>query len=305
MSFTKVLITGEMRSGTTFLANFLNSQHGMVVYADMLVSLFMEAHSLGIQDIHKELSEREKNVLMSNLLQEGKLHHLDFSTISREEELTWFELFEKALRVVKGEQKASIVGVKRTREEEYLYSLLQSGVKVIYCVRDPRDVVISARNRFAMFDLFKSADNWQKSVKLARKLEKNKNFMLLRYEDLILRKDESAKALATFLGLPVTTQLDQLSFGRDKQYRDNSSFGDVDKLFDPKAVNRWKADTGNPEVLFCEELLASEMQHLAYERKTGSGRKTEAQRLIKAYHKQKRREGIAGQLKKIYKAWFR
>lgn len=291
-----------MRSGTTFLANFLNSQEKLTVYADMLVSLFMEAHSLGIHDIHRKLSEREKNVLMSNIIQEGKLHHLDFSVIDREAQLSWFRLFEKALGVIKEDEDTLLVGVKRTREEKYLSQLLEAGVKVIYCVRDPRDVITSARHRFAKFDLFKFLNNWKLSVKLALQLDSYENFLLLKYEDLILEKENTAILLEQFLGQSVTTQLEKFNFGHSMHYRDNSSFGDVNKLFDPKAVNRWKSNEGNPEAIFVEKLLDDEIKYLRYESSQPPihlVKSIEVKRLIKAHKRWKKKEWTVHQLKKI------
>lgn len=297
-----LLITGEMRSGTTFLANFLNSQSKAVVYADMLVSLFMEAHQLGIRDIHKPLSEREKNVLLSNLIQEGKLHHLGFATIDRDRELNWWLLFQESLNVIRGGEDAQIVGVKRTREESYLPQLINAGAKVIYCVRDPRDVVISAKNRFARFDLFKSAENWQQSVQLALQLRDSKHFFLMRYEDLILEKDKTAQQLSDFLELPVITNLTELKFGHNKHYRDNSSFGDVKKLFDPSATYRWKSNPANPEMQFVERFLKSEMQDMGYK---PSGVSTDDHTLWKKYKKQKLKEKIVNPIKRAYQRWIR
>lgn len=300
----KLLITGEMRSGTTFLANFLNSQQNMVVYADMLVRLFMEAHALGINDVHHPLSDREKNVLLSNLIQEGKIHDLDFTLIDRSENLTWFGIFVKALEVIDGNSHSAIVGVKRTREEDYLPQLLEAGVKVIYCVRDPRDVVISAQNRFAEFKLFKSVENWNKSVSMALRLQTHQNFYLLRYEDLIMEKEQSSAHLSDFLNIPLTTDLKHLDYGLDRKYQDNSSFGDVSQLFDTKAVNRWKNNAESPEIGFVEKALKHQMVSLNYV--VSAGEITgESQALWWQYERQKKKERIVNPLKKIYRSWLK
>jgi hypothetical protein len=292
-----LLITGEMRSGTTFLANFLNSQSKAVVYADMLVSLFKEAHLLGIIDINKALTEREQNVLLSNLIQEGKLHNLDFSVIQRSQSLSWWDIFQQSLSIVQAGQKANIVGIKRTREEKYLSQLMESGAKIIYCVRDPRDVVISAKNRFASFNLFRIAENWKRSVEMAFRLQNQKRFFVVRYEDLILEKDKTSHQLSDFLELPVTTNLTSLKFGHNKQYQDNSSFGDVKKLFDPSATYRWKSNPANPEVQFVERLLGPEMHVMGYEQSRVSPVDL---RLWKKYKKYKLKEKFTNSLKRVY-----
>lgn len=300
-----LLITGEMRSGTTFLANFLNTQTGAVVYADMLVSLFMEAHNMQINDINRSLSDREKNVLLSNIIQEGKLHHVDFSSIERALELSWLELFIAALDVLRGDSGGMVVGVKRTSEALYLEALLHAGVKVIYCVRDPRDVVISAQNRFGNFNLFNTVEKWKNSARRAWQLRDHPGFMLLRYEDLILRKEETADSLSKFLGVPVTTNFDKFSFGHDKEYQENSSFGDVERLFDPKAVNRWKKSPNETEIIFCEGLLASEMQLLNYELVPHDGyNRVALKRLKNDYKRYNQKKRIKRRFKTIFGRWI-
>lgn len=301
---TQLLITGEMRSGTTFLANWLNSQKGMVVHADMLLSLFMQGRALGIENIHQPLSMREKNVLLSNLIQEGRDRGLDFKQIVRSEEMGWHDLFQKALQVVQGNANAGLVGVKRTREEFYLSPLLKTGVKVIYCIRDPRDVVLSGKNRFAGFSLFRTVQNWQQSVTVAEALKAEPGFMLLRYEDMILKKEHTAKTLTGFLGHEVTTKVHELRSGRSASYQDNSAFGDVGKLFDPKAVYRWKAEPDSDEVRFCGHILRRELAEMGYEPGSVPSAATRKEGLVKAYRLHRRNQRLKAMLRRAFRACF-
>lgn len=288
-----ILITGEMRSGTTFLANFLNSQKEAVVFADMLVSLFREAHSLGITDIHRSLSQREKNVLISNIEAEGRTHKLNFSTIPRDEDLSWHSIFLAALKIIMGDKQPGIVGIKRTREEKYLRALIESGVKVIYCIRDPRDVLLSAKNRFAEYNLFNAVDNWIKSIINAIELRDSKNFMLLRYEDFILHKKTSVKRLEEFLNISVSLDLNELKYGEDLNYINNSSFGDITKLFDKSAVYRWKDNLSNPEIPFCNTVLFPYLKLFGYETSnTKSENLKTLSNLKKKYRQYKRKKAI-------------
>ena len=295
----KLLITGEMRSGTTFLANFLNSQKSSNVYADMLVTLFMEAHSLQILDINKNLSEREKNVLLSNLIQEGKNHDLDFSGIDRNESFSWYGLFEKALDIIKESNEIRLVGVKRTREELYLKQLLDNGVKVIYCIRDPRDVISSAKNRFGSFNLFNSVSNWEKSYSNAQTLLKHSNFYLLKYEDLILNTEEVVKSLESFLQIGITLDLEELVWGKSRKYQDNSSFGDVNKLFDSNAVNRWKKNPDHPVTLFLGKYLGNQLLALGYESEVLHKTTRESRKIMRLFKSQKRRTRLKDNIRKL------
>lgn len=70
--FTAVLVTGEMRSGTTLVANLLNPQHGCLVDADPLRSLFLEAEGLGVKNRSLPLSERGRTGRPSDRAFPGK-----------------------------------------------------------------------------------------------------------------------------------------------------------------------------------------------------------------------------------------
>lgn len=292
----QLLITGEMRSGTTFCANFLNSQEDITLFADVLVSLFMEAHQLGVQDINRSLSLREKNVLISNLIQEGINFDADFN-FDRDEINSWLDCWNKSLDTLSEIKKNKIIGVKRTREIKFLEQLLEEGVKVIYLLRDPRDVIISAKNRFSAFNFFKSIDSWKESFETSKVFATHSNFYCLRYEKFILDKQAIACDLERFLNVPIKTDLSSFKNKMNKKYIDNSSFGDVTRLFDSNAVERWKKDIQNPEILAIYEILKKEIAIIGYD---DSPKLTpKAKQLVKEYYTWKKKTKIKESLKKI------
>ena len=194
-----LFITGEKRSGTSFLANLLNTQAQAVVFADTLGSLFLAAKQLDIRDLRHPLTSREKNVLISNIIAEGRSRNVDFSTIQRDECSALYDIFLAALRIIKGNSGASVVGVKCTQEREMARKLLHEGSKVIYCVRDPRDVVYSSKNRFAQHNLFATAEQWLEGFQFIESMKGKENFLLVKYEELILKKNKVATEISAEL----------------------------------------------------------------------------------------------------------
>ena len=262
----KLLVSGKMRSGTTFLANFLNSQENLVVYSDFLRSIFTNIKQLSISDFTEKLSEKQKNIFISGLEAEAALMRIPIS-VKRDSFSTISELFNETMSELERcspKTIATVVGVKKTEELENISQLLKSDFKVIYIYRDPRDVVLSSLNRFAKFNIYSFVNDWQKSTIAVNRLSNDPNLFLLKYEDLILNKDEVIEQLSDFFGIPITSELDNLVSRDDNNYVHNSSFGDVTKLFDKSAVYRWKT-TPYKELSFLNSVLKKELSLLGYE----------------------------------------
>lgn len=264
----KVLITGEMRSGTTFLANFINSQEECVVYADFLRSIFANAEALNIENLDQPLTDRERNVLLSSLIAEYKSFGLPIDRPDNNTIPTVAALFDWGLNTLTKIEKMDnpkVVGVKQTRQRKYFKQLLDNGFKIIYIYRDPRDVFISAKNRFSWYKLFSFSDSWKESVDNALNLNSHKNCCVIKYEDLIHKNPETISQLEDFLGIKINLELKQLSIRNGIAYNDNSSFGDVKKLFDTSALYRWKSKKQTDEVLFANMFLSNYLKRLNYE----------------------------------------
>ncbi len=268
-NFRAVLVTGMMRSGTTLVANFLNSQPGCVVYADLLRSLFAEAEGLGVLDLSRVLTERERNVLCSSLAAEGWRMGLEsLGEIPRGEVESWFDLYRLALKSLDKSGNAQVLGTKITREYRYSSQLLDHGARLIFCVRDPRDVLLSSKNRFSNYDLFAYADSWKKSVRLAEGLTMHKNCELVLFEQLLNDGTRPAviDRLSRLLGVALDSDSESLMLRSGIAVMSNTSFGDVSKPFDPQAGFRWKRHLDEIEVVFASHFLGSEIEKLGLER---------------------------------------
>jgi hypothetical protein len=295
-----ILITGEMRSGTTFLANLLNTQANMMVYSDILLSLFMVGKARGITDLHAPLSETDKNLLISNLNPEGFAMDLTFDDLRNAE--SWMDLFKRSMdRLTEaegGQADLTHVGIKKTNEQVYLNGILDGGIKVIYVVRDPRDVMLSNKNRHVDHDIYSFADRLKENLKVARDLESHPNLMVLRYHELILEKETAQKALEAFLNTKLDFGVEELTMRKDIKYRDNSSFGDVKKLFDPKAVGRWENKKDEEEVIFSNSFFKEELQWMNLKIDESMDRVKTA-RLMKGYQKRARKNKLKAFAKKL------
>jgi len=261
----KILLTGSMRSGTTFLANFVNTNDECILLRDALVSIFRLSPQLGINTFSKPLSSRVKNILLVNIKAEmsvlgfEKLH-----TICGEQFSTLGELFDLVLDNL-STPMTKIVGVKVTEAEDWLETIINdSNVLVIYLVRDLRDVLLSSNNRFPDYNRTTFAKKWQKGVSTAIQVKGPKLFFL-KFEDLIQNPEKEVKKLSNFLEVSLDHKVKQLQDISNKSWIDNSSFHDLNETFDKKAIFRWKNNLDSKEVQYGSVVCRKLMKKLGYE----------------------------------------
>ncbi len=190
-----------------------------------------------------------------------------FDQFDRTDFETWLDLFLASLAAIDTGQNSRMVGTKATREYTWLPQLLEAGVKIVFCIRDPRDVFLSAKNRFGDYHLFRWALRWRESVARGLQLQGHGHFFLHRFEDLLrpaIRESEIAR-LSTFLDVGLEPYPGRLRLRNHVDFTANSSFGDVTGPFDDTARSRWKQHPTSQEVTFASIFLQQEIKELNYE----------------------------------------
>lgn len=260
----KLLITGVMRSGTTLLANYLQAQEGMIVLRDQLVALFRTSKLLGIRFFGQELTGREKRVVLTNLKAQSLLFGLrEINRISLNSFTTLNELFEACAGL--SEKEISLFGVKVTEAEDWVEDLLRNNYFVVYLIRDLRDVLLSQKNMFVDYDRMRVAKKWkEKTSKILSLKGKYSKLIIIRFEDLVLEKNDSLFQLSFFLG-KIEYNKKTLVDVTGVPWISNSSYHDIKSLFDPVSVNRWKRCLEEKEVVYGSVVNRKLMKELNYE----------------------------------------
>ncbi len=249
-----VLISGRERSGTTFLCNFLHSQTNVTMYTDIFEPLLrgpdVTKTDDDIIDYHKRLSSPEKKEFIEKIKHQAQNPRLpayirkgftinfnldDFNTIE--------EAYYLLLNGI-AKKNDAIVGHKVTNGEVNIQKLLnQTNIHVIYVYRDPRDVMQSLRIKFPHEDLNRAIDNWVNCLKLILKI-KHKNLLLIKYEELIRQTPEVKKKLENFLEADLNFNPNKIYCYNDV-WKSNTSYADVNSVFNPKSIYRWKKNPNN------------------------------------------------------------
>jgi hypothetical protein len=89
---------------------------------------------------------------------------------------------------------------------------------------------------------------------------------VLQFEHLIAEetRTEEISALSRFLGVRLEENVTSLHAFERTDFQANTSFGDVAKPFDTKALYRWKNNIETPEVQFASAFLEQEIIELQY-----------------------------------------
>ncbi len=296
----KLIITGPMRSGTTLLANFLNTQDSCLVYRDFLRSVFEVSTRLKIHHFYTPIPSRAKNIILRNLkaeMQQLRLNILqdltpnDFTTLK--------ELLDVCLKTLIS-PKIQLIGLKVTENADYLPKLLEeTDFSIIYMLRDLRDVLLSSANYFVAYNIYDCAKKWNKGLKIVKSLEKKYDRLyLLKFEDLLLQLDQEVRKLSDFLKIELKLFDKDLKDLDTLGWQDNSAFHDINKLFDSQAVYRWKKELNSHEVKYGSKIYRKTLKELEYEELQIRFRES---LYYKGYHLQSRfRQGI----KRIGKAFY-
>lgn len=253
----KLLVTGFVRSGTTFLADFLDAQENCRLVRDFLVTPFRAARLLRIPSLKTELTERERNILLAEIKARAKSRGLKGFEKIRPDFTTIKELLERAFTMIHSGER--VVGVKVTRIADFLDVILkETDIRVLYIMRDPRDVLLSAKHRFAVFNHTRFVVDLQRELETVRRL-KSPRLLVIRFEDLVLQSAKTAKRIERFVGAPIATS------AADSLGRGYSSFHDIKKSFDSDACYRWKHNRKDPCVQHANVVLRPLLKDLGYE----------------------------------------
>ena len=134
-------------------------------------------------------------------------------------------------------------------------------------IRDARDVLLSSKNRFSHYKIFPFLKRWEENLEFANQFAEHPNFKIVQYESLMLDTERVLKELETFLNIKLVVNQSQKLKNRSYEdiYNDNSSFGDISKLFDAKGVDRWKKSLESDEVLIASGAATNLLSKFNYE----------------------------------------
>jgi len=285
----QIFVVGNSRSGTTMMGRIIGNHSS--------VFTFRELHFFGqlwsSKDENKLLSKKESIKLFSKLLciQEfgifqqnnpSQFDELSESVLS-EKEHSRIEIFNLFLNY-SAEQNNSIIPCDQTpRNVFYIQEILDHfpNAKVVNMVRDPRDVLLSQKNKWKrryfgasgipFREAIRSYFNyhpitiskiWNTSILNAKKFENEKRVKTIKFEDLLLNPKSTISELCSFLEINFDESMLMVpNIGSSTNLDKNSTSG-----IDKSKIGSWKRGGLNlSEIYICQKMCRENMSFYKYE----------------------------------------
>ncbi len=299
-----MFITGMARSGTTLLDKLLCNHSEISVLSQPFPFLFVETKKKFYQSINynenyfflnhyfqeNKYQIEDLNVFLDNFIfrkahlldifkkmesYSGQYTHLEnyHSLISNLKNLSFLSVFQELQKQMAHRENTSIFGSKEVHCEEFIPYLVSKDFKCIIIIRDPRAIISSINYGKGKEytgekrPLLVNIRNWRKSVAFALHLDSNPNFLLIKYENLIMNPYEELGKITSFLDIK---KFDPKVFKngihdqKGKIWKSNSSFSGSEFL-STASLNIYKSILPTEVIKYIEALCFPEMNALGYQ----------------------------------------
>lgn len=299
-------ITGMSRSGTTALDKILNMHEEITALSQpfpylyrfikkeffksinhpenyyVLNNLFKESHYKS-NEFYAYLKNRDinKNELLEVFTSmkgfSGQKTQVDdiHMLLKKYNTQNFFGAVRYLLNEISTSDSSELIGSKEINCEEFVEPLLKNEFKCILIYRDPRDVITSLNTgkgveyggniRPLLFHI----RNWRKSVDIAISLQdQKKDFLMLKYEDLIAKPIPCLNKICELLGLSKYNDALLNNPIRDqsgKIWGGNSSENSKKTMLDPQNKGKYKNALNAATVAYIEKTCYPELCYLQYE----------------------------------------
>lgn len=297
-----LFVTGMLRSGTSLIQVLLTNHPEIFVayqpYYQFYVSIkqrFLEEHSLKkVLPLGDGMdSNKEERYLFAQWLKNRRFNPAEVASLVDKAtagkggsamELankitalpgTFFDIQIQLYTLLADHFKrgtSRFIGSKEVLCEEYIPALIDSSVRCLIIVRDPRAVIASAchgryhekvGDRYPLLMLIRL---WRKSAAYWLAYHNNPLVQTIRYEDLIGGSNDTLQEIARWLDVhsfPDGLLHKPLHDHAGKLWKGNSSFGDKNGI-EPSKEETWRTLLTQEEIRFIEACTKPELTMLGY-----------------------------------------
>ena len=247
-----IFITGAPRSGTTMLASVLASRSDTIAINEMhYIHELLEIQQRNGK-VEKEVQKKilatnsfiKKLELFNNSYELEKIIELDFKDTIRN------------LLLVSNQKYFNKDQIKYWIEHtphnhKYYETLIKQypNCRFVHIVRDGRAVFSSTKNiRWGLKDVVSGSISWKRQVGHCKELEKEDNFLTVKYEDFVLDTKTELKRICDFIPFDYRESMldaDGLSYTEEDKQSHSKSIGESPNK---DSLNKWKTELTLSEV---------------------------------------------------------
>jgi hypothetical protein len=294
-----ISVTGNTRSGTTLLEKLIGGLPDVEMFSQPFPQLFIDVK----KKYYEELSHPEKYFVLGNFYQDKLCQPDDVSRYLNNNKYsskfimdsirrdysgqltrggdkwvkenstsgTFSETYKHLLDGLSSDSRRTI-GSKHVMCEEYIPHLLNNNIKCINIIRDPRDMLVSAKFGKSSEYIGKTLPtlfelrNWRKSAEYIVEHSSEKDFFWLRYEDLVTEPNYWVGKIYEFINSdsPDLNDLPDLDLGISEQkWQGNSSFGTFEGISNT-SVGNYTEYFSEDMVNYIETICQYEMKIFGY-----------------------------------------
>ena len=217
MAKCKFIVTGPMRSGTTYLSSILNGQKEVGCFEAYPWDLFKKAYKFR-EELECELAIRESEFI-----------HLGLKLPEFGSAETTSDLIKLYNQHLVDQFNISMLGFKRTMLSELaINERIKDGTKVIILRRETQHILKSWVRRIEPnLDLAAhKLHRYYQSINFYENFNQNPDVMVVNFNRLASEKEKVCKELAEFLGIPIDSDATRYySFNRTRMpFENNTSY---------------------------------------------------------------------------------
>lgn len=294
MSEQIVFVVGSSRSGTTMMGRVLNKSNKIHTLNE--IHFFEQLWTPGDKDffdlnslrvLAAKLISIERDGYLNDLVPEKYLKEADvildkINATSKNEIPYAVAVYKSFLEYEGGINNCNIICEQTPRNLLYLNEIFKyfKNPKIIYMLRDPRDVLLSQKNRWRRkllgstgsrtIDMVRDWSNyhpitisllWRGAEKVAKQFRDNEHVMCVQYENFVTEPEKILKKICSFLDVRYDENMLKVpSIGSSSQPDNSSKIG-----LDPSRIGSWrKKGISNTEIYLCEKVLKSEMSQRGF-----------------------------------------
>jgi len=282
-----ILVTGCWRSGTSLLRSILRGHPSIygLQYEPHYIREILQKYGLSIDNIqmaiklittHHKFSE--KDVTQKTLFRE----------FANDSEIPTRLFFQKVFALIMHDHPNQRLLLKDPRSSYYLHEMdaLFPSIKVIGLVRDPRAVLASQIKLWSSRTLAQGVGFWKHALQNGERWgAQTGRYLLIRYEDLIMKPEATLQDICTFLKVAYSASI--MQFQQPDNYHGRS------RGFDQSRILSWQTYLQPEKIEYIQRRCRREMERHQYQlMKTDYKRSAFFNLVVREYYGQWRRPGV-------------